>query len=123
VLYSGSMGMFRILATLLVGAVVASLLILGLGQLANVAPGAPLVAIPLGLLVFALGTRAMMRAGRSAERYEGPPEDVAKLDVFFVCVECGTEFRVEKLGELQVPRHCGERMVVERRDRTTPELN
>jgi hypothetical protein len=38
-------------------------------------------------------------------------------------VECGTEFRVEKLGELQVPRHCGERMVVERRDRTTPELN
>jgi DNA-directed RNA polymerase subunit RPC12/RpoP len=117
------MGAFRLLGALLVGALVVSLLILGLGQLANVAPGAPLVAIPLGLLVFALGVRAMMRAGRSAERFEGPPEDVAELDVFFVCVECGTEFRVEKLGELQVPRHCGERMAVERRPRTAPGLN
>jgi hypothetical protein len=48
-------------------------------------------------------------------REEEPPEDVADLQVFFVCTECGTEFRVEKLGELQVPRHCGEVMRVERR--------
>jgi hypothetical protein len=113
----------RVLGTLLLGAVVVSLVIVGLGQLANVAPGAPLVAIPLGLLVFAVGVRALVRAGRSAQRFEGPPEDVAELDVFFVCSECGTEFRVEKLGELQVPRHCGEPMVVEQRPRTAPELN
>jgi DNA-directed RNA polymerase subunit RPC12/RpoP len=50
-------------------------------------------------------------------------EDVAELDVFFVCGECGTELRVEKIAELQVPRHCGERMLVERRPRTSPELN
>lgn len=112
-----------VLLKLLVGAVVISLLILGLGQLANVAPGAPLVAIPLGLLVFAVGARAMIRAGRSSDRYEGPPEDVAELDVFFVCRECGTEFRVEKLGELQVPRHCGEPMLVERRPKAVPGLN
>jgi len=43
------------------------------------------------------------------------PEDVADLDVFLVCGECGTEFRVSKLGELQIPRHCGEKMQVVRR--------
>ena len=32
-----------------------------------------------------------------------------------VCEECGTEFRVSKLGELQIPRHCGEKMAVVRR--------
>ena len=45
------------------------------------------------------------------------PEDVAELDVFFVCGECGTEFQVTRLGEIQVPRHCGEPMKVVRRPR------
>jgi DNA-directed RNA polymerase subunit RPC12/RpoP len=35
--------------------------------------------------------------------------------VFFVCGECGTELKVSRLGEMQVPRHCGERMQVVRR--------
>ncbi|HYJ61995.1 MAG TPA: hypothetical protein VE032_11090 [Actinomycetota bacterium] len=43
------------------------------------------------------------------------PEDVEDLDVVLVCSECGTELRVSKLGELQIPRHCGEKMQVERR--------
>jgi len=34
---------------------------------------------------------------------------------FLVCGECGTEFRVTRLGELQIPRHCGETMQVVRR--------
>lgn len=42
-------------------------------------------------------------------------EDVDHLDVFLVCAECGTEFQVTRLGELQIPRHCGEPMLVERR--------
>jgi len=46
------------------------------------------------------------------------PEDVAELDVFFVCGECGTEFQVTRLGEIQVPRHCGELMEVVRRPRS-----
>jgi hypothetical protein len=47
------------------------------------------------------------------------PEDVEDLAVFLVCGECGTEFRVSKLGELQIPRHCGERMQVVRRQAPT----
>jgi hypothetical protein len=50
---------------------------------------------------------------------DAPPpreaEDVDALDVFLVCDECGTEFKVSRLGELQMPRHCGEKMRVERR--------
>jgi hypothetical protein len=42
-------------------------------------------------------------------------EDVDDLDVYLVCGECGTELKVSRLGELQVPRHCGERMQVVRR--------
>ena len=108
---------------ILLGAVLVSLALLGLGWIARVAPGAPIVAIPLGFLILFLGIRMLRRAGAMPEVHEGPAEDVALLDVFFVCGECGTEFRVEKLGELQVPRHCGERMFVERRPRATPELN
>lgn len=54
------------------------------------------------------------------EKIEGS-EDVEELDVFFVCGECGTEFRVTRLGQLQVPRHCGEKMLVERRSPATGE--
>ena len=43
------------------------------------------------------------------------PEDVEDLDVSLVCGECGTEYRVARLGELQIPRHCGEKMQVVRR--------
>lgn len=43
------------------------------------------------------------------------PEDVEDLDVYLVCGECGTELKVSKLGELQIPRHCGEKMQVVRR--------
>ena len=48
------------------------------------------------------------------------PEDVANLDVFFVCAECGTEYQVTRIGEIQVPRHCGEPMTVVRRPRVDP---
>ena len=47
-------------------------------------------------------------------------EDVAELDVFFVCGECGTELQVTRLGEIQIPRHCGEPMKVVRRPRQQP---
>lgn len=43
------------------------------------------------------------------------PEDVDALEVYLVCGGCGTELKVSRLGELQVPRHCGERMQVVRR--------
>ena len=65
-------------------------------------------------LVFIRGIASI----RSTEKIE--PEDVAELDVFFVCRECGTEFQVTKLGEVQVPRHCGEPMLVVRRPRAQP---
>jgi hypothetical protein len=43
------------------------------------------------------------------------PEDVDDLGVYLVCGECGTELKVSRLGELQIPRHCGEKMQVVRR--------
>ena len=67
-------------------------------------------------LVIAGSGRAFLRRvvlSRPKERID--PEDVAELDVFFVCGECGTELQVTRLGEIQVPRHCGEPMSVVRR--------
>jgi hypothetical protein len=51
----------------------------------------------------------------SAEPAPPEPEDVDDLGVYLVCDECGTELRVSRLGELQIPRHCGEKMQVVRR--------
>jgi hypothetical protein len=77
------------------------------------------LAVILGLAIFLVGTAFVRGIARMKPKETIEPEDVAELDVFFVCGECGTEFRVEKLGELQVPRHCGEPMKIERRPRTS----
>ena len=53
-------------------------------------------------------------------RIEELHKSFEELEVFLVCRECGTEFRVTRLGELQIPRHCGEPMVVVRRPREQP---
>ena len=76
------------------------------------------VAIVIGLVILGVGVGVLSSIGRNRRGAgDAPLEDVGELDVFFVCGECGTEFRVERLGELQVPRHCGEKMLVERRPR------
>lgn len=77
-----------------------------------------LVAVVLALGIWRVGM-GILRSLGGAARPGGPaePEDVEDLDVFLVCGECGTEFRITKLGELQVPRHCGEPMQVVRRPR------
>ncbi|HLA91949.1 MAG TPA: hypothetical protein VJO36_00225 [Actinomycetota bacterium] len=80
-----------------------------------------LTAVLMGLAIAWLGITAL-RAASGAGR--GPaegsePEDVQDLDVFLVCRECGTEFQVTRLGELQIPRHCGEPMELVRRPRTS----
>jgi hypothetical protein len=103
---------------LILGVFVASLAILFLGALTRVSPGDPLMAVLLGAGLLTFGLLAV----RGLSRLRGPekrvaPEDVGDLDVYFVCTECGTELRVERLGEAQVPRHCGEKMRVERRAR------
>ena len=78
------------------------------------------VTVPLALLVAVLIWRVgigMLR-GISMGAPAGDQqevEDVEELDVFLVCADCGTEFRVTRIGELQIPRHCGERMQVVRR--------
>jgi hypothetical protein len=75
-----------------------------------------LTAVLIGLLIAWLGLTAIRAAsGVNAERERPDVEDVEDLEVFLVCGECGTEFRVTRLGELQVPRHCGEPMQVVRR--------
>ena len=75
-----------------------------------------LSAIVVAVLIAWLGLTSLLSAsgvGLDIESHE--PEDVDDLEVFLVCRECGTEFRVTRLGELQIPRHCGERMEVVRR--------
>ena len=71
--------------------------------------------------VIGLSGMAFLRGIASARPKERiDPEDVEELDVFFVCAECGTELQVTRLGEIQVPRHCGEPMNVVRRPRQQP---
>ncbi|MBI4260174.1 MAG: hypothetical protein HY658_06370 [Actinobacteria bacterium] len=78
------------------------------------------ISIPVALLiavaVWKLGMLVLRSMG-SAARPTGPQEaeDVEELAVYFVCRECGTELRVTRLGQEQVPRHCGEAMDVVRR--------
>jgi hypothetical protein len=79
-----------------------------------------LTAILVAYVIWRVGI-AMIRSFSLTPRGELPdpvpdePEDVEDLDVYLVCGECGTELKVSRLGELQVPRHCGERMQVVRR--------
>jgi hypothetical protein len=79
-----------------------------------------LMAVLIGTAILVLGVWMLRGVASFRPRQATDPEDVGDLDVYFVCGECGTEFRVEKLGQLQVPRHCGEEMRVERRPRTAP---
>ena len=73
-------------------------------------------AILVGALIWRVGI-GMLRSltGSGVDRTKPEVEDVEELDVFLVCGECGTEFQVTRLGELQLPRHCGEPMQVIRR--------
>jgi hypothetical protein len=77
-----------------------------------------LVAALIGLGIGWLGLKALRAVAGTAGRDRVRPEDsedVADLAVFFVCGECGTEYQVTRLGEVQVPRHCGEPMRVVQR--------
>jgi hypothetical protein len=73
------------------------------------------VAILIGLAIATIGLWAIRLVSSNPVEKRDEAEDVEDLEVFFVCGECGTEFRVTRLGELQVPRHCGERMQVVQR--------
>jgi DNA-directed RNA polymerase subunit RPC12/RpoP len=114
----------RLFITLVIAVVAAAVAMVFLGSLGQWQPGNPVIAVALGVVLLGLGLSAFRGLVRTrAPEPKRAPEEVSDLDVFFVCGECGTEFRVEKLGELQVPRHCGERMRVERRPATAPGLN
>jgi hypothetical protein len=73
-----------------------------------------LTAVLIALAIAWIGVTALRAAsGVTVDRSRAPDvEDVEELEVFLVCRECGTEFRVTRLGELQIPRHCGEPMEV-----------
>ncbi|MGZ5292210.1 MAG: hypothetical protein ACXWXQ_05005 [Actinomycetota bacterium] len=75
-----------------------------------------LTAVLIGLVIAWVGITALRAASGPGAPSESPGvEDVEDLEVFLVCRECGTEFRVTRLGELQIPRHCGEPMEVTQR--------
>ena len=82
------------------------------------------VAVPIAILIGIV----IWKIGIASVRSFAPPphvpqgnvevEDVEDLDVYLVCGECGTELKVSRLGELQIPRHCGEKMQVVRHPST-----
>lgn len=76
-----------------------------------------LTAILIGALIWRFGMASIRSFSIDPEAPVAPDEaeDVDDLDVYLVCAECGTEYKVSRLGELQVPRHCGERMQVVQR--------
>lgn len=74
-----------------------------------------LTALVIAVAIAWLGITALRAASGPGPREKPDVEDVERLEVFLVCRECGTEFRVTRLGELQIPRHCGEPMEVVRR--------
>lgn len=75
-------------------------------------------AVVLAFVIWRVGIavlRSLVAGPPAAEPAPPEPEDVDDLGVYLVCGECGTELRVSRLGELQIPRHCGEKMQVVRR--------
>lgn len=76
-----------------------------------------LIAILMGYVIWRVGIASLRSFMPPEDAPEGAREveDVDDLDVFLVCDECGTELKVSRLGELQIPRHCGEKMQVVRR--------
>jgi len=79
-----------------------------------------LTAIVVGLVIWRVGIASIRSLAPAPDAPKGPVEieDVDDLDVFLLCDECGTEFKVSRLGELQIPRHCGEKMQVVRHPAT-----
>ena len=77
-------------------------------------------AIVIGLAIAWAGITALRAASGGGPRDKPEVEDVEELEVFLVCRECGTEYRITRLGELQIPRHCGEPMEVVRRPPGAP---
>lgn len=74
------------------------------------------VALVIAFVIWRIGIGTLRSLTGDPKPGEKPDvEDVEELEVFLVCGECGTEFRVTRLGELQIPRHCGEPMQVQRR--------
>ena len=77
-----------------------------------------LVAVVMAIVIWRIGmatVRSFSRPRAGSVASPSDPEDVDALDVYLVCDECGTELKVYRLGELQIPRHCGEKMRVVRR--------
>jgi hypothetical protein len=76
-----------------------------------------LIAILIAYGIWRVGIASLRSFMPPEDAVEGPREveDVDDLDVFLVCGECGTELKVSRLGELQIPRHCGEKMQVVQR--------
>lgn len=74
-------------------------------------------AVLIGALIWRIGIASLRSFSPDPDVDPAPdePEDVDDLDVYLVCGECGTELKVSRLGELQIPRHCGEKMQVVRR--------
>jgi hypothetical protein len=98
-----------------VGAAVAvTLLLIALGRVSGIARGVVAVLMGLGIAVFGIGYFRFLT--------NPPPPDLEPLQVdpnlglAYVCEMCGLELAVVAVAKERAPKHCGESMILLRRE-------
>ena len=99
---------------LIVITVVGTLLLLAVGSVSGVARAAVAALMGLGIASFGIGYFRFLT--------NPPPPDVEpvkvdpRLRLAYVCEMCGLELAVVAVAKEKAPKHCGEQMVLLRRD-------
>lgn len=98
-----------------VGAAVAvTLLLIAVGRVSGIARGVVAVLMGLGIAVFGIGYFRFLT--------NPPPPDLEPLQVdpnlrlAYVCEMCGLELAVVAVAKERAPKHCGESMILLRRE-------
>ena len=105
-----------VLAILMVvgAAVAATLLLMALGRVSGIARGLVAVVMGVGIAIFGIGYFRFLT--------NPPPPDVEPLKVdpslklAYVCEMCGLELAVVAVAKERAPKHCGESMILLRRE-------
>lgn len=120
---AGALSFFRILAKVVLGVVLifvaAALLWYATsaisGTLIRFAIGS---AVGVALAAFGVGFFRQFAGPGPAHMRESSPEEVpAEFGLAYVCEMCGMELSIIRVSQEKAPRHCGEEMVLVRRQR------
>ena len=100
--------------TVVAAAVAATLLVIALGRVSGIARGLVAVLMGLGIAVFGIGYFRFLT--------NPPPPDLEPLKVdprlrlAYVCEMCGLELALVAVAKERAPKHCGESMILLRRE-------